>query len=170
MNSEGKQYSLHQMDLLTHSNANTGTLCLNLEYPWSHQRKRFQIFSLFHLRSGRCGSGRRRGGSPPGRTAACSSCRCGARARPRPHHWPPSPGDDRAGLTGRRERGEVGPAAAALVRAARPWVGVGAWSDRESILGSKHSIPNIQQLARHHHQYKRQLYHKGLSNENPQYI
>jgi hypothetical protein len=49
MNSEGKQYSPHQMDLPTHSNANTGTLCLNLEYPWSRQRKHFRIFSLFHL-------------------------------------------------------------------------------------------------------------------------
>jgi hypothetical protein len=46
MNSVEKQYSPHQMDLPTHNNANTGTLCLNPVYPWFHQHKHSQIFSL----------------------------------------------------------------------------------------------------------------------------
>lgn len=75
---------------------------------------------LSHLRSGRCGSGKRMGGSPTGRTAACSSCRCGAPAQPRLRRWPPSPGDGRVRPTGRWERGEVGPARAAHERAAWP--------------------------------------------------
>lgn len=49
MNSEEKQYSQHQKDLPIHNNANTGTLCLNLEYPESHPHRHFQIFSSFLL-------------------------------------------------------------------------------------------------------------------------
>lgn len=109
------------MGLPTHSNANTETLCLNLEYPWSLQHKRSQIFSLFLLRSGRCGDGKRRGGSRTGRTAACSSCKCAASAQPRLHRWPPWPGNGSAWPTeGRRERGEVGPPGAAHEQVAWP--------------------------------------------------
>lgn len=83
MKSEEQQYSQHQMDPLTHNNASTGALCLNPEYPWSHQNGHFQIFSLFPLQSGPCGSGMMKGDSQPGHTAFCNSCRCGARGRPR---------------------------------------------------------------------------------------
>ena len=77
---------------------------------------------MSHLRSGRCGSGKRRGGSLTGRTAACSSCRCGAPAQPGLHRWPPWHGNGHARPTGRRELGKVGvgPAGAQHERAAWP--------------------------------------------------
>lgn len=123
MNSEEQQYTQHQMDLLTHNNASTGALCLNPEYPWFHQHGHFQIFSLFLLQSGPCGSGRTIDYSSPGRTASCNSCMCGARARPRllrRRRRTTTAGGSCAGRSGRRGRTGWAPVATARARTARP--------------------------------------------------
>ena len=104
---------------------------------------------MSHLRSGRCGSGKRRGGSPTGRTAACSSCRCGAPAQPRLHRWPPWHGNGRARPTGRRERGEVGvgPAGAAHERAAWPCLASSGWDPAGSGGGAEALLLGFRRLV-----------------------